>query len=953
MLLRFSGTQCLPALASAAFLIVEPALADPTVLPVRVTADSTYQTYYPYKILDWEKEAADSRWVSAKVETPHWIRFQFDSPVSFDRVQIFGQDPPYAMIEAELQVASGGGWTTIWSVTANAQAVVDASFAEVTTSDIRLYVTKGSESVTPYGYAVRLYEVVFNSGETQLPAIAEELLDTGPPRPPPPEPPLEAGLLVESVRPVSASALVPPPAGGRVASLLQSCFDSVLAWDDILLQSFEPVPGHATWGYYGLGGYLEDQVRPITYAVLVNAFLAEAQAPVDELTEARRQRMRSDAVAALRYLTQAHVSGTGACLDGEYWGDQWQSAMWVRSAGLGGWILWPRLDPDMKLAVARMVEREADRFLHLSPKSSEFGDTGAEENAWNSQLLALACGMMPNHSRAGRWAECAKRYMYNTLSVAADEQDNTPGEDGLPIADWVSTVNVHPDFTLENHGIVHVGYLKTSMAQLLESSVHYLLGQQSVPTGAVLHHVPDCFRVLTRCMAWDASAVYFSGDDWKGLHTQCADLVIYTLLSTLAGDAHAASLEEVGVEYLRRIQQLEEGYYNDRRDLEYGGLCASRLIACYLAHAMLGEGASPAGAQAMQEYLSNVTYLQSGQAVLHRTPTKFASFSWGPKRMGLALPVNGTWAVWSHFAGYIGRINGTDASENQAILEALVPDIQPSSFSVAGRLKRFDGGLTQEFAFASLQRDIVVYVERLTAEAGFSMASRETGIVGHEYEIGENTRRFYHASGSTTVTGEGNPAQVLEWPTDWLNMDGRVGYVIRRAPPTTNLVTYHDMTSGSGTVPKLQEWFSLIGDEHPPDLAQPQWACVVSFLNQSPGGTQECSGRVQFAVDGSQAVCHIGPHSVAVDFGAMTASIHEEVPAYAPGDLDTDDDVDQEDFGLLQVCLTGSFAGPPAPGCQAADLDADGDVDQGDVKLFIRCFSGPGNPADRFCDGQL
>lgn len=67
-------------------------------------------------------------------------------------------------------------------------------------------------------------------------------------------------------------------------------------------------------------------------------------------------------------------------------------------------------------------------------------------------------------------------------------------------------------------------------------------------------------------------------------------------------------------------------------------------------------------------------------------------------------------------------------------------------------------------------------------------------------------------------------------------------------------------------------------------------------------------------------------------------------------DFDHDNDVDMDDFGHLQACLTGPNAGPPAPGCEQTDLDGDGDVDADEVHLLTACFSGAGIPADASCE---
>ena len=136
-------------------------------------------------------------------------------------------------------------------------------------------------------------------------------------------------------------------------------------------------------------------------------------------------------------------------------------------------------------AFAALLVHEADRFLRQKPKSSLKNDTGAEENAWNAQILSLAAQMMPAHPRAAQWDRAAKLYCYNSLSVAADHASNQIGDDNRPVREWVVTTNAHADFTVENHGIVHLGYLKTTLSMLLENALPYPddrpAGAQSLP----------------------------------------------------------------------------------------------------------------------------------------------------------------------------------------------------------------------------------------------------------------------------------------------------------------------------------------------------------------------------------------------------------------------------------------------------------------------------------------
>lgn len=70
-------------------------------------------------------------------------------------------------------------------------------------------------------------------------------------------------------------------------------------------------------------------------------------------------------------------------------------------------------------------------------------------------------------------------------------------------------------------------------------------------------------------------------------------------------------------------------------------------------------------------------------------------------------------------------------------------------------------------------------------------------------------------------------------------------------------------------------------------------------------------------------------------------------PVYL-GDFDDDGDVDQDDFGHLQACLSGAGNAQQDAACQDARLDGDADVDAEDLSLFQGCMSGAGRfPAAR------
>ena len=61
---------------------------------------------------------------------------------------------------------------------------------------------------------------------------------------------------------------------------------------------------------------------------------------------------------------------------------------------------------------------------------------------------------------------------------------------------------------------------------------------------------------------------------------------------------------------------------------------------------------------------------------------------------------------------------------------------------------------------------------------------------------------------------------------------------------------------------------------------------------------------------------------------------------HGPGDIDSDGDVDLEDYQRFQSCHSGPDVPPSDPNCDAADFDRDNDVDMRDFTAFQDGFTG-------------
>ncbi len=235
--------------------------------------------------------------------------------------------------------------------------------------------------------------------------------------------------------------------------------------------------------------------------------------------------------------------------------------------------------------------------------------------------------------------------------------------------------------------------------------------------------------------------------------------------------------------------------------------------------------------------------------------------------MALTFPQDGNWIIWPHFSSGPGLINGQDASARYAPLRGFTHQVTSNSFTVSGVLDRHKGAVQQAFFFTSLPGDLTVYIERLRTRKDFALRSRETGVIGLEYEFGKNQHTLFGQHGALATLGVGgDQPRVVELPTDWLNISDRIGYVVRRFPATPNVMRFHDEIAGAGRIPKLEEWLSLIGEKDP-GTANPDsdWACLVTFVNQEHAQTARQADQVQFSVAGDTAVCRIGEQEIRAD----------------------------------------------------------------------------------------
>jgi hypothetical protein len=536
-------------------------------------------------------------------------------------------------------------------------------------------------------------------------------------------------------------------------------------------------PGEGYWGTgHGDGG--NEGTRAISTTALVYALLARQ----GETTFATADRVGP----ALRYAADIHVTGSHNGTDGKRWGRSWQSAMWAGNLGVAAWLAKDTLDADTMDAVKRVVADEADQFNGQAPPTMLPGDTKAEENSWDLTAPAAAILLMPDDPRTAQWQTTVQRYGFNTISTQADKSSTAP-LDGKTVADWVTTAQVFPDFTLENHNIFHPVYSMIGPATNGQAAVDYRLGGKPIPD-ALTFNVLKQWGMLQYIALPDGEWLYPQGLDWD-LHDY-EHLHYWTLLATLFHDPTAALLEQRTVGYARHRQILngDGSFVGKSGSLGFAreAVQAERVAFAWLMHQQFGAppAVSAASWNQMAQGLDPVRVFPDVGMVIHHAPRGVVSFSWKNHLMAQAVPQSATHLDQPYMTtpslemlvgGFTLAGQKSDAVHRfQITSHATMP--VTDGFAAVIDADVNDGALRQQIAVASVAPGVIAYIDRVTALKDVTVTEERGLLFGIENDdVSGNTRQIQSASDTLTVPGGQGQDHVLGG--HWADVDGRLGLV--------------------------------------------------------------------------------------------------------------------------------------------------------------------------------
>ncbi len=563
-------------------------------------------------------------------------------------------------------------------------------------------------------------------------------------------------------------------------------------------------------GYFGDPTHSEMGLRAMGNYIFVTALLATSpeydQKPSGVSQEVLLQRAR----ACLGYMTRGHVTGDLHCADGCQWGNDWQSAWWTARMAAGARLIWSKLTPKEQANVQRVIVHEANRHLKRNPPSGVKSDTKSEENAWDSEALAWAVGMFPSHPNADAWRSKLIQFCMNTLSTASDKNDSAV-VDGKPVKEWVNTVNIHDDYTIENHGAYHFCYMSCPLHSFAWG-FEGLVGGGINPPEAMFHHYQDVWKWIKRAYIGDGRFAYLSGKDWPRYAYGLSFVLPVTVLAQLRyNDPHARLLEKDRIETLEREQMIncDGSFYGGRftcndlhnRLAEYETDTYANLGLCYLLHKH-GSIPAPPNSEQLWQHLAGSWSSPQTEWIFGRSARAFASFSWrhlyGLHPLGLFVPPGCADMVEWMPEQFVGRFR-TDNIDLAKSYTRHNEDTFKGGFSTTGEITYNDSsGATiakKQISFTSLTDEgLAVVFERTIADAPFKSHSSYSLNMALANDIFNNSQRTIYSKDAPPITLPGaknldtvsaaepnansvtSTSQRLQSP--WLNIDNKLGVIL-------------------------------------------------------------------------------------------------------------------------------------------------------------------------------
>ncbi|MBR5655092.1 MAG: hypothetical protein IKW98_00185 [Prevotella sp.] len=489
------------------------------------------------------------------------------------------------------------------------------------------------------------------------------------------------------------------------------------------------------------------------------------------------------------------------CSGNNYWGSTgtgdavWESSLWAMSVAYSAFFQWDKLTEVQRGYIEKLLKAECNYELNRSIPTGYAGDTKAEENGWEADVLAATLGLFPYDELASKWFERLRLFAINSYSHSSDRQNQTivdPDYDSNTIAQLYRGQNLYDDYTLQNHNYFHTSYQNVVMQELGEAALALLLfqkelhGKETWRTNALMHHNRE---VQTEVLNWlaltDGELAMPNGNDWSlFLYDQ---ITSYSTNACFLRDADALMLENLAYKYIKARQKTtSDGSWLLRADVgaRRMGVEAHRVMMTWLMHHVMSTADLTAtDFESFRQRHSAAKVFNTQNIVRAFTRDRFTTFSWSEglnsytgyiaansvDKNKIIVPYRA-----NNTGNFIGLYTVNGRKTNATPVVNGIYQLQGDAWVMNGELNTNDATLNNRFAIYSTPGNAVIYIDYVRAKADCTITEEKGGLMAISMdELTKTSRTFYYPNHSAELDG----TKLTMLPGPWVNIDNELSIV--------------------------------------------------------------------------------------------------------------------------------------------------------------------------------
>ena len=489
------------------------------------------------------------------------------------------------------------------------------------------------------------------------------------------------------------------------------------------------------------------------------------------------------------------------CKDSNYWGSTsredhvWESSLWAMSVAFSAFFQWEQLHELQHSHIYQLLKAECNYELECNIPTGYLGDTKAEENGWEADVLAATLGLFPYAPQAPQWFERLREFAVNSHSQQKDAQDKTiidPTHDATTISDLYRGNNLFDDYTLQNHNYFHTSYQNIVVQELGEAALALKLFQKGIyqterwKTNALMHNnIRVMHEVLFRLALPDGELAMPNGNDWSlFLYDQ---MTSYTTNACFLRDPYALLLENRAYQQIKTRQRTTaDGSWLLCADVggRRMGVQAHRVMMTWLMHELLPTAdLQPASWEEFRGKFGQAKLFKSQNVVCATTSSRFTCFSWSEglksytgyiaptstKNNNIIVPFRahntGNFLGWYEVEGK--HINAIPTVKG-------IYNLKGNSYVMNGALLENDSTLDHRFSIYSTPGNAVIYMNKVRAREDVTIKAKRSSLMAISVdEFTRPTRTVTTIQGTKLLDGSSlSPLKGI-----WANISDELGIV--------------------------------------------------------------------------------------------------------------------------------------------------------------------------------